>query len=124
MCGLKIGPWLKRYVCCNSSAECQRAGTLIERGACGVAPDWRGRTERWASASTRPRGKNGRKKGGHANTGGIVEDSFTPRPPASVGLGYQTGRGGGTSQRCDPARARLAVVVVVQLQTGEELRYF
>ena len=65
---------------------------------------------------------NGRKKGGRANTGAVVEDSSTPLSQLRSVEASSLPEAGGAPQRCNPARARLAVVVVVQLQTGKELR--
>jgi len=43
--------------------------------------DERGRTKHWASLTTKAAPKN-KKKNMFASAGGVVEDSFTPRPPA------------------------------------------
>jgi len=64
--------------------------------------------------------KNKKKIDVGAVTGGVVEDSSTPRLRSVEA--FSLPEADGASQTCDPARARLAVVVVVQLQTGEELR--
>jgi len=57
-----------------------------------------------------------------AVTGGVVEDSSTPRLRSVEA--FSLPEADGAPQRCDPARARLAVALIVQLQTGKELRGF
>jgi len=48
-----------------------------------------------------------------AVTGGVVEDSSTPRLRSVEA--FSLPEADGAPQRCDPARARLAVAVAVQL---------
>ena len=57
-----------------------------------------------------------------ANTGGVFDDSPTPRPQLFAFETFGLPDGDGASRECETARLRLTVRVVVQLHTDEELR--